>query len=82
MGFHTTSSKQLNVSNNTLSSMYVNPFLHDSITEEDGGSEFYGSIKNSVGTTQNKYKKTNLLTSTTINTSVAHADRSSLMMRH
>eukprot|EP00347_Sterkiella_histriomuscorum_P011795 403371068 len=54
MGFHTTSSKQLNLSNNyTLSSMQVNPFVQDdSINEEDGmdGSTLlYGSIKNSMG---------------------------------
>ncbi|CDW85501.1 UNKNOWN [Stylonychia lemnae] len=47
MHFQTTSSKQVNPSNNnTLSSMYQNPFMQDSLNEEC--YEYFGSVQNSL----------------------------------
>lgn len=64
IGFHTTSSKHMNVSNNvTVSSVYVNAFNHEDITnefEDDNTSLMFGSIKNSVNTLQSTKNANNL----------------------
>ena len=47
MLFQTTSSKYVNpASNNTISSMYLNPFMQDS--QNDDCNELFGSIQNSI----------------------------------